>query len=73
MPVNDPGPFTTTISFTSFGSKLFSFKISSINFVVYIECSLGLVFLILDKSFPSFTKAIDTSDNDVSMNKLIIL
>ena len=43
------------------------------NFVVYIECSLGLVFLILDKSFPSFTKAIDTSDNDVSMNKLIIL
>ena len=43
------------------------------NFVVYIECSLGLVFLILDKSFPSFTKAIDTSDSDVSMNKLIIL
>ena len=43
------------------------------NFVVYIECSLGLVFLILDKIFPSFTKAIDTSDSDVSMNKLIIL
>ena len=73
IPVNEPGPQATMISSTDDGDKLFSFKMSSIYFVTYIECSPGILLFIWESSLPSFTKAIDTSDSDVSMNILIIL
>ena len=73
IPVKEPGPFTTIILSTSFGFIFDFFNTSSIYVIAYFECSLGILFTILFIILLSFNRAIDTSEKDVSINKVIIL